>query len=31
MEPISRKKANLPMKNKFGEFFPVLPGMADLR
>ena len=31
MEKISQKKANFPMKNNFGEFFLVLPSMADLR
>ena len=31
LEPISQKKDNFPMKNNFGEFFLVLPGMADLR
>ena len=31
METISQKKAIFPMKNTFGEFFLVLPSMADLR
>ena len=31
MEAISKKKANFPMKNNFGEFFLELPSMADLR
>ena len=30
METNSQKKAILPMKNNFGEFFLVLPSMADL-
>ena len=31
MEPISQKNPNFPMKNNLGEFFLLLPGMADLR
>ena len=31
METISQKKAIFRMKNNFGEFFLVLPSMADLR
>ena len=31
MEKISQKKDIFPMKNNFGEFFLVLPSMADLR
>ena len=32
MEKISQKKKNIfPMKNLFGQFFLVLPSMADLR
>ena len=30
-EKISQKKDFFPMKNKFGQFFLVLPIMADLR
>ena len=30
-EKISQKKYIFPMKNNFGEFFLVLPSMADLR
>ena len=30
-EKISQKKHIFPMKNKFGQFFLVLPNMADLR
>ena len=26
-----KKKSNFPLKNKFGDIFLVLPGMADLR
>ena len=31
MEKISQKKDIFPMKNNFGQFFLVLPSMADLR
>ena len=31
MEKISQKKDIFPMKNNFGEYFLVLPSMADLR
>ena len=31
MEKISQKKDDFLMKNNFGQFFLVLPSMADLR
>ena len=31
MEKISQKKYFFPMKNNFGQFFLVLPSMAELR
>ena len=31
MEKISLKKDIFPMKNNFGQFFHVLPSMADLK
>ena len=31
MEKISQKKDIFPMKNYFGEFFLVLPSIADLK